>query len=146
MSEEKERILVALRRGVSPLELREELAALPDDEADDEPIECCYTQRLFIEKARERAAFMIDSPGTCFPNPKDRQTHIDIRASQEIAMAFCNVKDAQGSQLGFTVDDVATRCLNAEAASKKQSKVIEDLQDENHRLNLEVVRGKAGRP
>jgi hypothetical protein len=144
MSEERERILDALRRGVPVSELREALINLPDAEADDEPIECNIKAPRFIEEARERATRRVDTSGLCFPNPRDWQTMIDLFTPQEIAMAFCNVKDEQGGQLGNTVDDVAKRCVKAESGSRKQAKLIEDLRAEIHDLRLEAVRGKAG--
>ena len=56
-----------------------------------------------------------------FENPQDWQTHVDIRASQEVAMAFCNVKDSLGRQLGNTVDEMARRCVNARVLYKKDA-------------------------
>ena len=50
------------------------------------------------------------------------------------------VKDAQGRQLRNTVDELAERSLSAESASRKQSKLIEDLKYEIDELK-EITRG-----
>lgn len=133
-------ILAALRAGKSSKEIHALLYPEPnpihepepeqEPEQESEYVECMVIARRFIEAARQRAAFSVDRPDAYFPNPRDRQTHIDIRASQEIAMAFCNVKDSLGGQLGNSVDELAKRCVDAEAGSKKQSKIITELQEE----------------
>ena len=80
-----------------------------------------------------------------FGNPLDWNTHVQIRASQEIAMAFCNVKDAQGGQLGNTVDEMAQRCVNSEAGSKKWQRIVDDLQDQVDSLTKLIRDGGPGK-
>jgi hypothetical protein len=141
----QEKLLNLLSRGASPQEIRDFLVNIPEEELTDEPIECNIVARRFIDGARERAALLVDRTGTCFPNPRDRQTAIDLLSSPEIAMGFCNVKDSLGGQFANTVDELATRCLNAESGSAQNARIIDQLRDEILDLQHQLGRSKGGK-
>jgi hypothetical protein len=117
----------------------DEIVALnPEPE---EPREYLVVQRRYFEAVRQRAINLLPESWT-FGNPKDYETHIQIRMAQETGIAFCNTKDSLGGQLGNTVEDVAKRCVEAEAGSKKQSKIIDDLRDEVSDLEHQLFLAK----
>jgi hypothetical protein len=107
----------------------------------EEPREFLVVQRRYFEAARQRAIFSLPESWT-FGNPKDYETHIQIRVALEAGMTFCNVKDALGGYLAPTVEGLAQRCVNAEAGSAKQAKLIEQLQDEIDELKSDLFLAK----
>jgi hypothetical protein len=149
---------MAKRQAASEMPEAEKLAILDKDaerirslhpveaEAPPEIYECLRTQRLFLEGARKRAERMIDvtamASNAFFPNPHDRETHIQLAFVSEAAMAFCNVKDSLGGQVANSVEECAQRCVDAEAGSKKLNKLIDDLRDENADLRAELAQAK----
>jgi hypothetical protein len=114
-----------------------------DPEPPEEPREYLVVQRRYFEAARQRAINALPHPGT-FGNPKDYETHVQIRIAQEAGIAFCNTKDSLGGQLGNTVEEVAERCVKAEAGSKKQKELIADLQDQLEEANRRLGQSKGG--
>jgi hypothetical protein len=101
-------------------------------------------QRKYIDAAYERA-IQLTPPVEDYGNPLDWNTMVQIRAAQEIAMSFCNVKDHLGTQLGSSIDEVAQRCVNAESGSKAQSKLIAEMQEQIERLEECLRNGGPGR-
>jgi hypothetical protein len=132
--EEATRVLQEVEVRISARKLLEVEEAEPEPEAEEpegedsevlEPFEFLATQRRYFEAARQRAINTLTNP-LLFGNPKDYETHVLMRISQEAGMTFCNVKDSMGGQLGSTVEELAQRCADAEAGSKKQNQIIED--------------------
>lgn len=123
----------------------EHIAAQNSEEASEpEPREYLIVQRRYFDAARQRAIRLLPHPST-FGNPKDYETHVLVRISQEAGMAFCNTKDAMGGQLAHTVEELAQRCVNAESGNSKKDSIIDELRNENAdlRLDLAQVRGRA---
>jgi hypothetical protein len=96
--------------------------------ANKETFECFARQRRYLQGALRRAQDMVGASGY-FPNHNDYLAKVEMLYVQEVGMAFCNVTDSLGGQLATTVDELARRCVNSEAGSSKQGKLMEDLQD-----------------
>jgi hypothetical protein len=126
-------------------EEEEEEETEPEEEleTEPEPREIFIRQRRFLDNTRRRAINSLSR--SAVKNPKDYETIIQIHVAQVAAIAFCNVKDSLGGQLAPTVEEMAKRCVNAEASSKKQNQLIEDLQDQLDEANRKLGQVKGGR-
>lgn len=120
-------------------------AALQEQEFGDptEALESLIVQRHAIEAFKQRTEMILGNYD--FPNPRDRETQYTLILSGFVAAAMCSVKDSRGGSLGNTVDEIAKRCVKAEAGSKKQSKLIDELQDELDRVKAYFAEGGPGR-
>jgi hypothetical protein len=122
-------VLAQLKEAVEHIRARKPNATYDDAlaEAGERPFECLWAQRKHLENALRRARQSIGSPAT-FPNEDDYHTHVELAYANIVALEFCNVRDAQGTPLANNVDELAQRCLKAEADLRKQGQVISELQ------------------
>jgi len=97
--------------------------------ANKETFECFARQRRYLQGALQRAKMMAGTEAS-YPNHNDYLTKVEMLYVQEAGMAFCNVKDSMGGQLANSVEDLAQRCLDSESGRAKQSKLIDDLEDQ----------------
>lgn len=105
-------------------------------EPENEPREFLIVQRQYFDAARQRAINTLP-PAYTFGNPRDYETHIQMRMCQETAMSFCNVTFF-GDKPG-TVDQLAQGYVDMESGTRKQSRLIDDLQDQVDSLT-ELIR------
>lgn len=106
-------------------------------------VEVLKPQRLHLERRKADATRHIDSMPGYFPNPYDRETHIEIEYGLRIAMDFVNVT-FHGARPN-TVTDCAKRMVEAESTNTSKDRLIDTLRDEIEDLNHEIGQLKGQR-
>jgi hypothetical protein len=86
-------------------------------------------QRRYFEGALQRARNKVGAEAS-FPNHQDYLTNVEMSWCSDAETTLCTATDAQGARLANSVEELAERCVKAEAGSDKQSKLIEDLQNQ----------------
>jgi hypothetical protein len=95
-------------------------------------------QRRYFENALRMAEQQIS--GQHFPNENDRLAAREIIYVQHAAMGMCGVRG-----VGNTVEEMAKRCKEAEEQTRKQGKVIVDLENQVDELLTKMKTGGPGR-
>ena len=80
-----------------------------------------------------------------FPNRNDYYTAREMIYVQNAAMAFCTTVGRDGGPLADTVDNLAQRCLKAEAGGKKLKEENATLREELDRMKAYFAKGGPGR-
>jgi hypothetical protein len=115
---------------------QEDEEPLEDPDPRTKYVEVLRTQRLYLAGQKAAATRHIDStPGT-FPNPHDRETHIEIEYGLRIAMAFVNTV-FHGARPN-TVEDCAKRMVKAESGNSAKDKIIDSLRDQLDEANRTI--------
>jgi hypothetical protein len=115
-----------------------------EEEAGRMTFEILRPQRYYMEAALTRAKNRAKAMGV-FPNRKDYMTTVEMFYVSDVSTALCTTVGADGGRLGNSLEEVAERCVKAEAGSVKQSKRIDELEDHIHELNRQIGQIRGGK-
>jgi len=98
------------------------------EEAESIVFEMLRPQRYYMQAALTRAKNRAAAMGI-FPNRNDYMTTVENFYCTDVATAMCTAVGADGGRLGNSIEEVAERCVKAEAGSAKLIKRIDELED-----------------